>query len=260
MTMALSLGNPNLPGNPEYVRHAGRLLLLVVLPYYALAIGDGFFLPQLVRDTWTFAAYDVVKFVVLPGAMFLFLRHRLQLRFADVCFIGRGSAYHGWELAILTFWWAGFLYVVFLLGEPLVMIPLGLLLTLLQWILSLLVELPEIDLQFASQFGYNMALPDNAILRAAVALFFSLTAGVVEEIFFRGLFRQIVSALLGPTAVKTYIFGSALIFGLAHWEQGSVGLYRATAFGLAAAILFLKLGDLRPLILAHALIDLYIFW
>ena len=53
---------------------------------------------------------------------------------------------------------------------------------------------------------------------------------------------------------------SALFFGLAHWEQGSVGLYRATAFGFAAAILYLKLGDLRPLILAHALIDLYIFW
>ena len=64
----------------------------------------------------------------------------------------------------------------------------------------------------------------------------------------------------GPTAVKTYIFASALFFGLAHWEQGSVGLYRATAFGFAAAILYLKLGDLRPLILAHALIDLYIFW
>jgi len=66
--------------------------------------------------------------------------------------------------------------------------------------------------------------------------------------------------LCGPTAVKTYIFGSPRLFGLAHWEPGSVGLYRATAFGLAAAILYLKLGDLRPPILAHALIDLYIFW
>ena len=258
--MALTLGKPNLPGNPEYVLQAGRCVLFLLLPYYALAIGDGFFMPELVRSTWAFVAYDIAKFIALPGAMLYYLRRRLLLGFTELCFIGRGSEYRGWELAVLTFWWAGFLYLVFLLGEPLVMIPLGLLLAPLHWALSLLVELPELDLQFASHFGYNMALPDNAMLRVVVALFFSVTAGVVEEIFFRGLFRQMVSALLGPAAVKTYIFGSALIFGLAHWEQGSVGLYRATAFGLAAAILYLKLGDLRPLILAHALIDLYIFW
>ncbi len=258
--MALSLGNPNLPGNAEYVRRAGWTLLCCLLPYYALAIGDGFFLPQLVHSAPTFAAYDIVKFVILPGAILFYLQRRLQLTPADACLIGRGSAYRGWELAVITFWWAGALYVIYLLGEPLIMIPLGLLLAPLQWALSLVVTLPEVDLQFAARFGYAMALPDNAVLRAVVAIFFSLTAGVVEEIFFRGLFRQAVSALLGPTAVKTYIFSSALIFGFAHWEQGSIGLYRATAFGLAAAFLYLKLGDLRPLILAHALIDLYIFW
>ena len=258
--MALSLGSPNLPGTPDYVRQTGRLLLALLLPYYVLAIGDGFFLPELVRDTGAFIAYDLLKFIVLPTVMLWFLRRRLQLGFNELCLIGRGSAYSGGELAVLTFWWAGFLYVVFLLGEPLVMIPLGLLLAPLHWLLSLIVELPDFDLEFASHFRYAVALPDNAVFHALVALLFSLTAGVVEELLFRGLFRQAVSALYGPTAVKTYIFASALFFGLAHWEQGSVGLYRATAFGFAAAILYLKLGDLRPLILAHALIDLYIFW
>ena len=258
--MALSLGNPNLPGTPDFVRQSGRLLLGLLLPYYVLAIVDGFFLPGLALNTSAFVGYDLVKFIVLPGAMLWFLHRRLQLGFNELCLSGRGSSYRGGELAVLTFWWAGFLYVVFLLGEPLVMIPLGLLLALPHALLTLVIDLPEPDLQFAAHFGYNMALPDNAILHALVALFFSATAGVIEELLFRGLFRQMVSALLGPNAVKTYIFGSALIFGLAHWEQGSVGLYRATAFGLAAAILYLKLGDLRPLILAHALIDLYIFW
>jgi membrane protease YdiL (CAAX protease family) len=260
MTMALSLGDPNLPGMPDYVRQTGRLLLALLLPYYALAIVDGFFLPELVRNTGAFIAYDLLKFIALPGAMLWFLHRRLQLDFNELCLIGRGSAYRGSELAVLTFWWAGFLYVVFLLGEPLVMIPLGLLLALPHALLSLLIDLPQLDLQFAAHFGYNMALPDNAVLHALAALFFSATAGVIEEVLYRGLFRQMVAALFGPAAVKTYIFGSALVFGLAHWEQGSVGLYRATAFGLAAAVLYLKLGDLGPLILAHALIDLYIFW
>jgi membrane protease YdiL (CAAX protease family) len=258
--MALSLGSANISGDREYVRRAGSALFCVLLPYYALAIVDGMFLPQLVRNTVSFVLYDVAKFILVPGAMFYFLQRRLRLGFSDYLVIGRGHDYRGWELAVLTFWWAGFLYVVFLLGEPLVSIPLGLALAPLQWALSLLVDLPEINLQFASRFGYAVALPDNAVLHAVIALFFSVSAGVVEEIFYRGLFRQLVAALCGPTAVKTYLFGSALLFGLAHWEQGSAGLYRATAFGLAAAILYLKLGDLRPLILAHALIDLYIFW
>ena len=37
--MALSLGSPNLPGTPDYVRQTGRLLLALLLPYFALAIG-----------------------------------------------------------------------------------------------------------------------------------------------------------------------------------------------------------------------------
>jgi membrane protease YdiL (CAAX protease family) len=258
--MALSLGEPAIPGNPAYVRRAGGLLLACLLPYYALAIVDGFFLPQLARNAGAFAAYDLAKFLLLPCAILLILRHRLRLGVAALCLIGRGSDYRGWELAVLTFWWSGFLYVVYVLGEPLVTIPLGLLLALPHGALALVFDLPPLDLQFGAQFTYTAALPDDALLRAAVVLFFSASAGVVEEIFFRGLLRQAVAALLGPTAVKTYIIGSALLFGLAHWEQGSVGLFRAIAFGIAAAILYLKLDDLRPLILAHALIDLYIFW
>ena len=258
--MALSLGNPNLPGNPEFVRKAGRVLLGCLLPYYALGIGNGFFLPQLVSGAWTFAACDIASFVILPGVILFYLYRRFQLSPADYCYIGRGINYRGWELAVITFWWAGFLFVLDLLGEPLITIPLGLILAPLHWVLSHIVAVPDVNLHFPAQFSYGAAMPDNPVLHAVVAIFFAVTAGVFEEIFFRGLFRQTISALLGPTAVKTYVISSAAIFGLAHWEQGSAGLFRATAFGLGAAILYLKLGDLRPLILAHALIDLYIFW
>lgn len=258
--MALSLGEPNISGSPAYVRRTGLLLLGCLAPFFALAIGDGIFLPQLARDARAFAAYDLVKFLLLPGALLMILHFRLRLRVAELCLIRRDSQLRGGEVAVLTFWWSGLLYVVYVLGEPLVMIPLGLLLAVPHWAVSLVIDLPPLDLQFGARFGYAAALPDDALLRAAAVLFFSASAGVVEEIFFRGLFRQAVSALCGPTAVKTYLFTSALLFGLAHWEQGSVGLYRAFAFGLAVAFLYLRLGDLRPLILAHALIDLYLFW
>ena len=67
-----------------------------------------FFLPELVRDIDAFIAYDLLKFILLPGVMLWFLHRRLQLGFNELCLIGRGSAYNGGELAVLTFWWAGF--------------------------------------------------------------------------------------------------------------------------------------------------------
>jgi len=164
------------------VRQAGRLLLALLMPYYALVIADGFFLPALLHNIPAFVIYDFVKFIGLPGALLWFLHRRLYFGFNELCLIRRGNACVGSELAVLTFCWAGFLYGVFMLGEPLIMLPLGLLLALPHALLSLLIDLPELDLDFAAHFGYNVALPDNAFLRALIAPLFSVTAGVIEEV------------------------------------------------------------------------------
>lgn len=258
--MALSLGNPNLPGNPEYVRRAGRILLYCLLPYYALAIGDGFFLPQLVHHPALYYAYFITLYILTPSALLFYFNRQFQVLPEAYLFAGQRIIYRGWELAAITFWWTFILCIVFPLGEPLLTFALALVLKPLHWALSLWVGLPEFSLEFDSVFGHISALPDNFLLRIIVTVIISFAAGLFEEIFFRGLLRQVIAALFGASAVKTYIIGSAMIFGLAHWEQGSTGLFDATAFGLCAAYLYLKLGDLRPLILAHALIDLYIFW
>ena len=258
--MALALGNPNLPGNAGYVQKTGRVLLLCLLPYFALGIGDGVFLPALARHPAYFWTYDLTKFVLLPLAYLRSFYHYLHIHPADYFFTSQRIDYRGWEWIGVTFLSVLILDVIYLLADPFVrfagaaaFVPVG-------WILSPWFELPPISLNYPAFFGYGLALPDDRLLRAIVAIFFAVTAGVVEETFFRGLLRQAIAALLGPRAVKTYIIFSALVFGLAHWEQGSAGLIGATAFGLCAAWLYLKLGDLRPLILAHAIIDLYIFW
>lgn len=258
--MARDLGSPNLPGNAEYVQRTGRLLLLCLLPYFALGIGDGIFLPALARHPLYFWTYDLIKFVLLPLAYLLYFRRCLHILPDAYLFTGRPVGYRGWEWLGVTFFSALVLDAIYLLANPLVQFAWAALWLPVQWLFSAWIALPDVSLYYPGIFGYGMALPDDRLLRAVVAVFFAFTVGVVEEIFFRGLLRQAVAALLGPGAVKTYIISSALIFGCAHWEQGSVGLIAATAFGLCAAWLYLKLGDLRPLILAHATIDLYLYW
>jgi membrane protease YdiL (CAAX protease family) len=258
--MALTLGNPNLSGNAQYVQKTGHALLLCLLPYYALGIGDGFFLPALARYPLYFWTYDLIKFVVLPLVYLLCLRRYLRIGPEDYFFTGRQVDYREWEWVGVTFLSALILDAVYLVANAAVQFAYAAVLALMRWLLSAWFDLPAAPLYYEGTFGYGMALPDDRLLRAAVAAFFAVTAGVVEEIFFRGLLRQAIAAILGPQAVKTYIVLSALTFGLAHWEQGSVGLIGATAFGLCAAWLYLKLGDLRPLMLAHASIDLYLYW
>ena len=258
--MALTLGSPNLPGNAQFVQRTGGTLLLCLLPYFALGIGDGLVLPVLARHPPYFWTYDLIKFVVVPVVYLLCFYRYLHIRPGGYFFTARAVDYRGWEWIGITFLTALILDVVYLVANSVFQFACAAVLMPVSWVLSPWVAVPDVAPYYEGIFAYAMALPDDRILRAVVALFFAITAGVVEEIFFRGLWRQAIAAVLGPQAVKTYIVSSALIFGLAHWEQGSVGLIGATAFGLCAAWLYLKLGDLRPLILAHATIDLYLYW
>jgi len=233
--MVLTLGNPNFPGTPEHVRRAGRLLLLWLLPYFALAIIDGCFLPLLVHYPTPFWAYDITKIVLIPAVYLLFFQRYLYIRPDSYFFTGRRNDFKGWELGAITFWWSLILYVVYFMGETLVDLLLVVVFSPLHWMLSHWMESPDFSFDYPTMFSYGAVLPDGRILRAVVAIFFSITAGVVEEIFYRGLLRQAIAAILGPRAVKTYIIVSALVFGLAHWEQGSTGLSNATVFGVCAA-------------------------
>src|SRR4030081_2749728 len=101
--MALTLGNPNLPGNAQYVRRTGRVLLWCLLPYFALGIGDGFFLPALAHYPALFWTYDLIKFVVVPLACLLCFYRYLHIHPGAYFFTGRPIAYQDWEWIGVTF-------------------------------------------------------------------------------------------------------------------------------------------------------------
>ncbi|NJD09280.1 MAG: CPBP family intramembrane metalloprotease [Gemmatimonadetes bacterium] len=87
---------------------------------------------------------------------------------------------------------------------------------------------------------------------AFVAL--SLTAGVCEEIVFRGFLITAVTAASGSLALALLI--SSLAFGVVHAYQEPSGVARATLLGLVLAAPFVLTGSLAASMLAHATIDL----
>jgi len=78
-------------------------------------------------------------------------------------------------------------------------------------------------------------------------LLLAVGAPIVEELFFRGL---LLRALLARTPAPAAVVGSALLFGLAHFE--AVQFAGLAAFGVVLAMLAWRTGRLTPGIGAHA--------
>jgi membrane protease YdiL (CAAX protease family) len=81
---------------------------------------------------------------------------------------------------------------------------------------------------------------------AVLLLFVCVGAPIVEELFFRGLILRSLTRWLGPIVG---IVGSAVLFGLAHFE--ALQLAGLILFGLVLAVLAYRTGRLGPGMAAH---------
>ena len=88
-------------------------------------------------------------------------------------------------------------------------------------------------------------------LRAFVAA--SITAGIVEEILYRGFVLWYLLQLLPTWAA---ILASGVAFGLGHSYQGLSGIARVTLVGLAMGVFYLYTGSIWLPIVAHIAVDI----
>ncbi len=95
-------------------------------------------------------------------------------------------------------------------------------------------------------------------------LLLSISAGVCEEIFFRGFLPQFLQGHLGDGGWGVGATGawvlSALAFGICHAYQGLAGVVRTTVGGLMFGMAALLSGSLWLPIALHILIDMSILW
>ncbi|MCI0361551.1 MAG: CPBP family intramembrane metalloprotease [Planctomycetaceae bacterium] len=86
------------------------------------------------------------------------------------------------------------------------------------------------------------------------------TAGLGEELLFRGLVQAGLARLIGGTAgVWIALVAAALLFGIFHWLSTTYALLAALA-GLYFGWLLIATGSLWPPIVAHALYDFVALW
>lgn len=92
------------------------------------------------------------------------------------------------------------------------------------------------------------------IREKTVFVILSITAGVCEELTFRGF---LVAALLVATgSVVLAVLLSSVVFGLMHAHQGTGGALRAACLGMVLCVPLLLTGSVYPSMAAHALADI----
>lgn len=82
----------------------------------------------------------------------------------------------------------------------------------------------------------------------------SITAGICEEIVFRGFLIHVLYGATGSLAIALLLSSGA--FGVAHAYQQPAGALRATLLGLILALPLVIDGSVVPSIIAHASIDI----
>jgi len=121
---------------------------------------------------------------------------------------------------------------------------------------------PAARRQTVAQWRKNTPfLPENQTeLRGFSALAFS--AGVGEEVIFRGFFITYLISLLGDTMGGQFaaLLIATLIFALSHFYQGWKAVVKIAVLSLAFGSLFLISGSLLLPVLLHLLVDLLGGW
>jgi uncharacterized protein len=83
----------------------------------------------------------------------------------------------------------------------------------------------------------------------------SWTAGITEEIIYRGFLIFALTQLFPVLSIWPVLILSSLLFGLAHTYQGFLNVIKTSLFGMFFAILYIGLDSIVPLMILHFLID-----
>jgi membrane protease YdiL (CAAX protease family) len=87
-------------------------------------------------------------------------------------------------------------------------------------------------------------------------VFVSITAGVCEEVLFRGFMLHYLHVFPWMLNLTLALLISSVIFGIHHLYQGASGVAGTAIFGTFFGLLFLLTGNLLLPIILHAVIDL----
>ena len=108
--------------------------------------------------------------------------------------------------------------------------------------------------------GWYDRVVDNLIPRARVEkgwfAFSAITAGISEEIVFRGFALHLLTTVFPLVSPYILAVAAGILFGLAHSYQGARGVVKTALIGVLFGLLYLGTDSLLLCVLLHTLFDL----
>lgn len=106
-------------------------------------------------------------------------------------------------------------------------------------------------------FGYEQLFGQMTTGKLVMVAYASVTAGFVEEFYYRGMFKLLFKP--GRANTVFYVMASSIIFSSVHWEGGVCQLFYTLVYGLKAATAYSLIKNMWPLVLAHMILDVIWF-
>ncbi len=109
-------------------------------------------------------------------------------------------------------------------------------------------------------FTYYSIMPKSGVSRFAVAVYFAITAGFVEETMFRAL-PWLYFCQVFPQSQRIFLYAitTAIVFGFIHWENNVHEVIGTAILGFFIAIFYAKFQNIWPFVIGHSLNGLVIF-
>jgi membrane protease YdiL (CAAX protease family) len=213
----------------------GALLLIGIAPYFF----NGWYNPGLASNPRAFWSVEIATWIVMPAAIYLIgrARHLFDREQLGLNSRLRGLGHPAWLLGITMITVIGMYYLD-------------------RWAVDWGIRRWPTN-PGATEFLYTSQLPDpgptTGWFRLLALLHFCVSAGVVEEFYYRGLFMRLFNNSL--TAAVAFIAISTTAFTVNHWEAGRVGMFEAAIVGAACAVIYRATRNLWPVIIAHIVVD-----
>jgi len=121
--------------------------------------------------------------------------------------------------------------------------------------LKQLSEKTENHQEIREQLAYvRWFMPTTARESRYFILGISITAGICEELLFRGYLMQLLADFMPTYGV---VIVSSIAFGLPHIYQGPIHIVRTAILGVVMALIYLATDSIIIPIVLHAMLDMY---
>ena len=212
------------------MQDSARLAFLI---YLCVTLSKGLWFPYL--PEMYFWVADIFCFVVLPVGLVIALKLPLLPQYA----IGdkKPKRETNGTVIFLSFILSLVLWAVYGISEYVVS-------TQMRGLLEIL----------PARISYTSHIPKSGFWAVCVVVYFALTAGLVEEYFFRGLLNMAMPKM-NKGATFTFVVMSTICFASIHWGGGAKNLISCFWAGLVLALAFVRTRDIRICMLGHGL-----FW